>query len=91
MEYDIRNVGYEFMIAEELYQLRQYKEALEHYNNAIKHYEYADNIWVLSDAPYQITEDGITTYYPSTSDMVSKAHSRISIISVPLKWDELNN
>ena len=86
MRYDILCVGYEFMRAEELYQLKEYKEALEHYTNAIQHYEHADNIYLIpSSAPYQITEGGKTTSYPSLPDMVSKSYSRINKIKKNLR------
>lgn len=62
--YDIRNVGYEYILAEECYKKGDFELAAKHYQSAIDNYNNADNEYVLSpDSPYTIIEMGETISY----------------------------
>lgn len=76
--YDIRNVGYEFILAEKMYNEGDLENAAKHYQSAIDNYNNADNEYLLSpDSPYTITEMGKTISIPSVNDMVDKSYDRL--------------
>lgn len=76
--YDIRNVGYEYMMAEQCRKDGDKENAIKHYQSAIDNYNNADNEYMLSpNSPYEITELGETISFPSVNEMVSDSYKRI--------------
>lgn len=77
--YNIRNVGYEYMIARQCVTDGDLKNAIKHYQSAIDNYEHADNEYILPpNAPYSITtKAGETISYPSVNEMVRKSYKEI--------------
>ena len=86
MYYDIRNVGYEYLLAEQCLQAKEYEQAIAHYKAAIRNYEYADNEYILNpDHEYSIVEGDIETHYPSPIFMRSDAEEKIDKIK-SIRW-----
>ena len=87
MSYDIRNVGYEYLIAETCANNGDIENAIKHYQSAIDNYEYADNEYLLNpDSPYSITEcDGSTQSFPSVNEMVDESYMKIERLSKGIK------
>lgn len=78
MNYDIRNVGYEFLQAEQCLKENDIEGAITHYDLVIKNYEYADNEYLIApDHAYTITEFGEEMNFPSINSMVRKAEKEL--------------
>lgn len=78
MYYDIREVGYEFILAEEFYMEGDLENALKHYKSAIANYEHADNEHLLStDSPYSIVKYGKTMSFPSVREIIDASFKRV--------------
>ena len=79
MIYDIRNVGYEFMAAEECMKKHDENGAITHYTLVIRNYEYADNEYMINpDTPFIMNECGHEMKFPSLSFMVRKAEEELA-------------
>lgn len=73
--YDIRNVGVEYMLAEQYSKNGDIENAVMHYQATISNYKYADNEYLISpSSPYSVTECGETITYPSINEMIQKSY-----------------
>lgn len=76
--YDIRNVGYKYMMAEECRNNGDIENAVKHYESAINNYEYCDNEYILSpSSPYSIIDFCKITTFPGINEMVDKSHKML--------------
>lgn len=77
-QYDIRNVGYEYMQAVSCVEKGDIENAIKHYQYAIDNYDNADNEYILPpDSPYTIMEYGSTQSFPSVKRMVEESYRKI--------------
>lgn len=87
MYYDIRNVGYEYMAAEDCLKKGILEDALAHYKNAIDNYDNCDNLQAMPsfDEPYTESGPDYVVQYPSVDDMVNKSYSMVNKINRKLR------
>ena len=76
--YDIRNVGYEYLLAERCLQAKEYEQAIAHYQAAIDNYENVDNEYLQDpDEEYDFWEGDVETHYPILRFMREDAEEKI--------------